>query len=177
MIKRQYELVDNRTGKPTPFKTSVEVTLTDREIIFEFDCKNSKLFSAYEGYNTNIYEGDVVEAFICTGGNNRRYYEVELAPNNSVFFQKIYNPGSGLEDELELCMLDNCITSSVEIDGNNYKAKFSVPLDKIGYEKESGMLLNIFRIETEGGIRDKNLLAVNPTFGDTFHDGEKFFKL
>lgn len=177
MIKRHFELVDNRTGEQTIFKTSVDVTLTDDEIIFEFDCKNSQLYSADKGYNKDIYKGDVVEAFICTGDNNRKYYEIEVAPNNSIFFQSIYNPGSGLEDELILCQLDNCITSSVEIDGNDYKVKFSLPLDKIEYDKEKGLRLNIFRIETEGGIRDKNLLAVNPTFSDTFHDGEKFFEL
>ncbi|MBQ8197537.1 MAG: hypothetical protein IJZ73_05720 [Clostridia bacterium] len=176
-MKKHFELLDNRTGKETPFKTSVDVSLDENNVLtFEFDCKNSQLYSAFEGYNTDIYMGDVVEAFLCVGGDLTEYYEIEVAPNNSVFFQKIINPGTG-DDDLELYPLDNIITSSVEICGNDYKAKFSIPLDKIGYKKEKGIKLNIFRIETEGGIRDKNLISLSPTLSDTFHDSSFFVEL
>ncbi len=176
-MKKHFELVDNKTGKATPFTTFVDVTLSeDNQLTFEFDCKNSQFYSAFEGYNTNIYMGDVVEAFICVSGDLTEYYEIEVAPNNSIFFQKIYNPGTGCDD-LVLTPLDNIITSSVEINGSDYKVKFSLPLDKIGYKKEKGIKLNIFRIETEGGIRDKNLISLSPTLSDTFHDSSCFIEL
>lgn len=176
-MKKHFELLDNRTGKKTPFLTSVDVTLTDdNQLIFEFDCKNSQFYSAFEGYNTDIYMGDVVEAFLCVGGDLTEYYEIEVAPNNSVFFQKINNPGTG-DDDLVLTPLDNIISSSVEIYGKDYKVRFSIPLDKIGYRREKGIKLNIFRIETEGGIRDKNLISLSPTLSDTFHDSSFFVEL
>ena len=37
-MKRTYELKDNRTGNDLPeFKTTVDVTMTDTDLIFEFD--------------------------------------------------------------------------------------------------------------------------------------------
>jgi len=52
-----------------------------------------------------------------------------------------------------------------------------VPLDKIGYDENKGILFNAFRIETEGGIPEKNLLALNPTLCDTFHNNEYLIEL
>ena len=50
-------------------------------------------------------------------------------------------------------------------------------LDYVPQDKEKGIMLNIFRIETEGGIQDKNLLAMNPTLCETYHSPEFFVKL
>ena len=47
MLKKRYELKENLTGKTIPeFKTVVDVELTETEITFEFDCKNSQFYSA-----------------------------------------------------------------------------------------------------------------------------------
>lgn len=175
-MKRIYELKNSRTGEDIPeFKTTVEVTITDTDLIFEFDCKNSKFFSATDEYNGRLFEGDVCEAFICTDGTRKYYFEIEVAPNNTVFLYKMENKGIGIIEETPID--ENFVTSKVEINGNDYKLMFSVPLDKINYDKNIGILYNIFRIETEGGISDKNLLAVSPTMGPTFHDPSKFIEL
>ena len=174
-MKRIYELKNSRTGEDMPeFKTIVEVTMTDTDLIFEFDCKNSKFFSASSEYNGPFFNGDVCEAFICTDGSRKFYYEIEVAPNNAVFLYKMENLGIGILKEAAVEV--NFLTSSVEINGNDYKLTFSVPLEKIGYDKNIGILYNIFRIETEGGIPDKNLLAANPTLGPSFHDPSKFIE-
>ena len=176
MLKKTFELKNSRTGEPiSEFKTIVDVTLTDTDIIFEFDCKNSKFYSAYDTYNADLWEGDVREAFICTDGTKNFYYEIEVAPNNAVFlkFMEYVEDAQPIENDIE----ENFVKSEVDFNGNDYKVKFSVPLDKIGYSKEKGILLNIFRIETEGGIPDKNLLAMNPTMCDTFHKNEYFIEL
>ncbi len=176
MLKKRYELKNSRTGESIPeFKTIVDVTLTDTEITFEFDCKNSKFFSAHDTYNSDLWEGDVCEAFICTDGTRKFYYEIEVAPNNAVFLKYIENRGAGkiIENEIK----ENFVKSEVQLNGNDYKLKFSLPLDKIGFSKEKGILYNIFRIETEGGIQDKNLLAMNPTLCPTFHNNDYFVEL
>ena len=64
-----------------------------------------------------------------------------------------------------------------KLSDTDYRIKFSVPLDKIGYNEKIGIRYNAYRIETEGGITDKNLLALNPTLSDTFHKPEFFIKL
>ncbi len=176
MLKKRYELKNSRTGESVPeFKTIVDVTLTDTEITFDFDCKNSKFYSAYDTYNSDLWEGDVCEAFICTDGTKRFYYEIEVAPNNAVFLKYIENRGAG--DIIENEIKENFVKSEVQLNGSDYKLKFSIPLDKMGYTKEKGILYNIFRIETEGGIQDKNLLAMNPTMCDTFHSNDFFVEL
>ncbi len=176
MLKKRYELKENNTGKIMPeFKTVVDVVMTETHITFEFDCKNSQFFSAHDKYNAPIWEGDVCEAFICTDGKRDWYYEVEIAPNNTVFLKHMNNKGCGIFDEYEI--EENFVTSEVKIEGNDYKVKFSVPLDKIGYDKNRGIAINLFRIETEGGIPEKNLLAMNPTLMPTFHNKDFLVEL
>ena len=175
MQTKRYVLKENITGKEIPdFNTILDVTLTDSHLIFEFDCKNSQFYSAYDKYNAPIWEGDVCEAFICTNGNKNLYYEIEVAPNGTVFLKLMKYLGVGQIEEFEI--EKNFVDSKVELCGNDYKVKFSVPLDKIGYDKEKGILFNAFRIETEGGIQEKNLLALNPTLCDTFHNNEFFIE-
>ena len=175
-MKRSYQLKNNRTGEDIPqFQTEVVVTLTKTHLTFEFDCKNSMLYSATDIYNGPVFDGDACEAFICTDGSRKFYYEFEVAPNNTVFINKIINNGVGIIETIPID--ENFLISSVEINGNDYKVKFSIPLDKIDFNKDVGILYNIFRIETEGGITDKNLLSANPTLNDTFHDSSFFFEL
>lgn len=167
-------LKDNRTGEEAVYKTTVEVTLDDKYINFFFDCKTSKLYSAYEGFNTNLYEGDVCEAFICTDGSRQIYYEIEVAPNNSVFFMRVENFGEGKKNNYAM---PNVIASIVEIDGEDYTVQFSVPLKDIGYDKEKGILFNAYRIDTDGGEMGKHLFAASPTLSGTFHKPEFFIEL
>ena len=174
-MKKSFILKDNRTGKDIPeFLTKVDVSITDKDIIFEFDCKNTKFYSFCEGYNSDLWRGDVCEAYICTDGSRENYFEIQIAPNNSNYCSRVYNPDGNFQTTL---VDKNPITSTVEKLGDDYKVKFSLPLDFIGYDKKKGILLNIFRIETEGGIQDKNLLALSPTLCNTYHRPEFFVKL
>ncbi len=176
MLTKRYVLKENITGKDIPnFNTVLDVTLTDTHLVFEFDCKNSQFYSAYDKYNEPIWEGDVCEAFICTNGKKDVYYEIEVAPNSTVFLKQMKYLGVGEIEEFDI--EENFVDAKVEICGNDYKVKFSVPLDKIDYDKNVGILFNAFRIETEGGIQEKNLFALNPTFCDTFHNNEYFIEL
>ena len=176
MITNRYVLKENITGRDiAEFLTILDVSLTETHIVFEFDCKNSQFYSAYDKYNAPIWEGDVCEAFICTNGKRDLYYEIEVAPNGTVFLKQMKYIGVGQVEEIDI--EDNFIASNVEICGSDYKVKFSVPLDKIGYDVKNGILFNAFRIETEGGIQEKNLLSLNPTLCDTFHNNKFFIEL
>ena len=105
----------------------------------------SQFYSAHDQYNAPVWEGDACEAFICTDATRDWYYEVEIAPNNTVFLKHMHNKGCGIFDEFDI--EENFVKSEVRIDGNDYKVKFLVPLDKIGYDKNVGIWINIFRIE------------------------------
>ncbi len=178
MIKIKQELKNNRTGEAIPeFKTEVEITLSETHLTFEFLCKNSRFFSAGDKYNDSIYNGDVCEAFISVDGGINNYFEVEVAPNNTVFLYRIQNSCDGVFKGEPIPESENFVESSVELLGSDYKVNFSLPLDKMGYDEGKGLLLNAFRIETEGGHTDLNLLALSPTLCDTFHKSEAFIKL
>lgn len=170
----KYTLKETITGAKTPFLTTVDVEIIEDELVFDFYCKDSKFFSFSTVNNTEQYNGDVVEAFVCTGNDLSEYFEIEVAPNNTVFFKKIKNFG---DYKITATEIENKVKSKVEIVGNDYKVKFSVPLDFIGYNPEIGIRFNAFRIETEGGITNKNLLALSPTKAPFYHKPECFIKL
>lgn len=168
-------LKNHRTADPSKIKTDVVITLDENFFTCEFFCENSQLYSFGNTYNSDIFEGDVCEVFICTDGSRKNYYEIEVAPNNCVFFAKIKNTGDG---DIDVNLIEeNVIVSQVETKDNGYNCKFSVPLNKIGYDKEKGLLFNAFRIETEGGIRDKHLLSLKPACDNTFHRPDHFIYL
>lgn len=180
-MKRSYVLKNSRTGEDMPEKlTTLDVTMTDTDLTFEFYCENSQFFSASDKYNGPLFDGDVCEAFICTDGSRKYYYEIEVAPNGALFLEKITNnlnpsyPNDIIEEPVEDCFL----TSEVELlNGGKYKVRFSMSLEKIGYNPDKGILFNAYRIETDGGETDKYLLAVNPTLKDFFHCPECFIEL
>ena len=172
MKTKRYVLKNNRTGKEIPeFNTVVDVTLTDTHLTFDFTAKNTKFYSYCEGYNSEIWKGDVCEAYICSDGTRVNYFEIQVAPNNSVYCSKVYNPDGNFKTTF---IDENPVSSSVEKDGDTIKVKFSIPLSVINYDKEKGLLINVFRIETEGGVMDKNLIALNPTLCNTYHKPEFF---
>lgn len=80
-------LKNNYTGEETPFKTVLDYGRYDGGLYFNFDCENSQLFSAYDKDNEPIYRGDVAEIFICVCGDRRKYFEIEVAPNGTVFLR------------------------------------------------------------------------------------------
>lgn len=181
MLKRTFELKENITGKSIPeFATTLEVSMNETNIIFDFFCKNSKLFSSTTIYNGPVYSGDACEIFISTCGDIVRYYEIEVAPNGCVFLADITNDGNlNSKNGIVVNYISDCfLTSKVEIlDDGNYRCTINIPLDKIGYDESKGIKFNAFRIETEGGYTDKNLLALNPTLKYKFHCPEFFINL
>ena len=178
MIKSRHVLKENKQATVLEaFETTVDITVTETDVTFDFFCKNSQFFSAGDKYNDPIFDGDVCEAFISIDGTIHNYYEIEVAPNNTIFLNKVHNPGNGKFELTEIPESENFIKASVEFLGNDYRLIFSLPLDKIYYSKEDGILFNAFRIETEGGHTDLHLLSLNPTLCDTFHMSEYFVKL
>lgn len=164
-------LKENVTGEKTPFTTVLHYSRVGNELHFKFVCENSKLYSAYNGYNEPIYKGDVCEVFLCTSGNIKEYYEIEVAPNGAVFFAKIVN-----DNGMQTTFLENLIKTSVEITDIGYDVEIVIPCDVVGVRKDEPIMFNAFRIETEGGHENRNLLALSPTLVPRFHVPEKFIK-
>ncbi len=161
-------LKENMTGERTPFTTTVEYGRYGNNLRFKFCAENSQRFSAYSEDNEPIYTGDVVEVFICTGNDLTEYYELEVAPNGTIFFGKVKNDG-----KLHLSFLPKTFTAEVKNTETGYETEIIIPYSTINAGKNP-IRFNAFRIETEGGVPEKNLLALNPTLCDTFHRPDKF---
>ena len=161
---------DNRTGLETPFTTSLHYGQRGSDLFFRFECENSQHFSAYSENNEPIYLGDVVEVFIGAGKNPEKYYELEVAPNGTKFFAGITNSGG----ELKVKLIDPKFDSEVEITDSGYKVSITLPEKIFGDTDAKNLYFNAFRIETEGGETEKNLLALSPTLSGTFHDPKTF---
>ena len=86
------------------------------------------------------------------------------------FFAKIKN-----QEGLHVTYLPKQISTAVEITKEGYNVEIIIPFTLIGEEKL--LRFNAFRIETEGGIENKNLLALSPTLCERFHCPEKFILL
>lgn len=167
------ELRDSRTGARAPFRTGLNFERAADGLRFSFECENSKRFSAYEDDNEPIYNGDVVEVFVCVGEDKSRYFEVEVAPNGAVFFAKIVNDGEGISAE----MLEKNFVSSARATENGYDAEIFLPNEAIGLKEGDSVFFNAYRIETDGGEPEKYLLALNPTLCGSFHKPSFFVAL
>lgn len=164
------KLKDNRTGKKACYKTIFNHKENKDFYIFKFKAYTSKFFSYSDKYNGDLYKGDVCEIFI-TYGTKNHYYEIEVAPNGSIFLSDILN----INDNFKNIMLDECfIKATAQIKRNHYKVTISIPKS---YIKGSVIEYNAYRIETDGGEMDKHLFALKPTLCNTFHKRKSFVKL
>lgn len=170
---KTYYLKDNRTGKESEYITEFRFKKKENSFVFEFFCEKSCRFSACEGFNTAIYDGDVCEIFISADGNRNVYYELEVAPNNSRFFKKVVNNG-GKRQSTEV---EDAFSSQVKDYKNGYAVVMEVPFESIEYREDAETFFNAYRIETENGEKDKFLLALSPTLSGTFHKPEYFVKI
>ena len=162
-------LKDINGGKPK-FVTEFIHSSNQNYLIFQFKALNSSLTSFSNVYNDDIWRGDVCEVFLADGKVNT-YYEVEVAPNETLFFGKIHFEEDGTR---VLTKLDNPgVSAKVYTYEDSYEVYLVVP--KSLFKNE--IYFNAFRLETEGLEQEKNKFALFPTYCETFHKPESFQKL
>jgi hypothetical protein len=166
-------LKENFTGKCPIYKTELSIKIEGEFLVAKFIAHDASLFSFGDKYNDDLYCGDVVELFIDVGVENH-YYEIEVNPKNLHFLADITNDGNGFSGEK---INKDFIQSTVEIDGKTWITNIKIPLEAINYNKDYGIKFNAFRIDTDGGERDKHLFSLSPTLCGTFHKKEAFIKL
>jgi len=162
------KLLDNITGKEACYKTNFHFHNGKKTLNFKFICYSSKLFSYSNKYNDELYHGDVCEVFINYGKDNH-YYEIEVAPNGTIFLADIENNGTNFKGTL----IEQCFIKAFSvIKRNKYIVTINVPRD---YIKTDKVAFNAFRIDTDGGIENAHLFAFHPTMCNTFHKKEKIY--
>ena len=74
-------------------------------------------------------------------------------------------------------MLDKAFEADVTDYKNGYSVEIRTPDAAIGVKENGEVVFNAYRIETEGGEPDKNLLALSPTLCGTFHMPQFFIDI
>lgn len=170
-------LKNSRNGSAMEFATTVTISETDTEYVFDFFAERSTFNCPYQHYNEDHWEGDVCEVFIGDRRDPMRYFEIEVSPKGGLFFARIFNPGTG-SDDLQVDLIANdMIRHSAEMIGNDYKATIAVNKTVLNLPVEE-IVFNAFRIETDGEEMNKHLIALSPTMKeDEFHVTSAFVAL
>ena len=167
------EFKDNITGEKAIYKTEFDIKIEGNKLVLNYSAKHSKFYSYSDKFNDDIYKGDVVEVFIDVGVKDH-YWEIEVAPNGTVFLADITNDGKSFSGAR---LKENFVERKVTLYENDYDVLMEIPLDKLGYNPEYGIKYNAYRIDTDGGIENAHLFALSPTMCGSFHKRESFIKL
>ena len=173
-----YNLKNCRDGSDAVYDTTVEISENEGRLYFKFDCKNSKYFCPFHNYNDIHSSGDICEILIGSDPDRKKYFEIEISPENVLMIGLIEKCG---EDEdgpvLKLDLVDDCfIDSKVTLTDNGYIAELWFDKSCVRTD-ESDLFFNAYRIETDGGESEKHLFALSPTMRGKFHTPEYFVYL
>jgi hypothetical protein len=175
----------------TPFPlTQVNLCYTNQSLeltFIAFDEVNY-FFNASQGTNDDIYEFEVMEAFIYQGTEDpQTYVELDISPNNVTFQSFIYNP---LKDATADGPFDNFFITDPAADGfsattvlnkpaNTWESTVTIPLGifnvNVGQAKGTSWRMNFFRTVVSPEIFPNQILgAWSPPDQPSFHI-TKFF--
>lgn len=156
-----YSSVDNELS---PSKTYVALERDDKYLKVFFNCENNYFTKSnnYTRNNDTLYKQEVFEMFIAKGNDDPiDYLEIEINPNNALFFAKINNPSGegGCSKTIE--MLDSYLmflNHKVRLNCDSWQGEFSVPLsliDEFSQDKKSTCYrFNFYRIRLKKNQND-----------------------
>ncbi|MBQ8394070.1 MAG: carbohydrate-binding family 9-like protein [Clostridia bacterium] len=151
-FEEKYTLGEVLQGEKPSLKTTVSACYTKDALRFYIECETDKpLVADYEGDFVPVWKGDVVEVFVCPYGDERWYYELDVAPNGSNFHARIYNPNDA-EGYARGIDTDGLVARSVVKEGS-WTVEMEVPFalilkeEDIARVKELPWRGNIYRID------------------------------
>ncbi len=170
------KLLDCRTGGSAAYPTTLEILEREDRLIFRFTAYHAAFFCPYDGYNESHYTGDVCEIFLEVAPNC--YYEIELTPRGGLFLARIHWQGRKADGTpiytLDFVPETDCfVQARTECGADRYTAEIAIPKTQVPPDAR----FNAFRIETDGGQRDKHLFALSPTLEPRFHNPQAFVAL
>lgn len=169
-----YTLRENINGGVSKYKTTLEYyKLENKKYRFIFMVYDTKKTIINTGYNSNLYEANVVELFFADNKNRNKYLEIEVSPDNSHFNAFVIKNKEG-DRELEFIDKSFDFYSEIE-DLNENTQKITIEIDLSKYIQSDDYCFNAYRIENE--TDRQYLIALNPTLSETFHKTDSFIKL
>jgi hypothetical protein len=130
------------TGKPQ-LPTEIKVCYDEANLYLAFVAVDTDIWGTMRKRDDPIYEEEVVEAFICSGGDITRYYEFEFSPHNVVFDAAVECPESGDRRFMKLDIGWDCegLQSAVSVVGTlddhsdideRWTVEVALPFSQIG---------------------------------------------
>lgn len=177
-----YELKNNRTGEKAVYRTTVEITEKAGTLIFRFVAENSQYYCPNRGYNGIHSCGDACEVIIGSDPNRKVDYEIEISPENELLVAKMRYIGINEENgdailDIDFIPEESCfVKSNVIRTENGYVAEINFPKEKI-VTGDGPVYFNAYRLETDGGVMEKHLFALNPTLCKRFHTPSHYILL
>jgi hypothetical protein len=166
------------------YETKVKVLYSSTGVYFLYNCGDKKIISTMKADNLNLWEEDVVEAFLWTGEDFPVYFEYELSPYN--FELPIMVPNNKgtflgwLPWKFEEERKTRHATSIVRTDGNEISGwiaeffipyKLLAPLGNVPPVSGTRWRANMYRIDYDKG---NEVPFVWQKVSKTFHEYNKF---
>ena len=153
-------------------QTQVDLCYTESTIAITFTAYNETnfYFDPGQGTNDDIWEYEVMEAFIYKGTDDpQTYLEFEVNPNNATYQAFIYNPS---EVRAEDAPFDHFFVSDPAADG--FKAKTTLDKDAEKWVSEVEIPLALFNVKDgrARGTKWRMQFLRTVTSPDTFPDQE-----
>ncbi len=157
--------MENKKGEKAVYETAFSAKESEEAYIFSFFAKSNRAYCPYTEDNERLWLGDVCEIFIGDERDPHHYYEVEIAPNGAAFFGWVTNPDGNFKVSFPP---PDGLSYRVERKGDDYGVEITLSKEIIAWPL-ARITFNAFRIETDGGVPEKHLFALNPTLSSSFH--------
>ena len=81
-------------GQPT-LSTELKFCWDDTYLYLGFTCIDTDIWGTYRNHDDPVWEEEVAETFLCSGGDITKYFEFNFSPHNVVFDARISIPEDG----------------------------------------------------------------------------------
>jgi hypothetical protein len=180
-----FRLADG-SGEPQ-LPTELRLCWDESNLYLGFVCIDTDIWGTYRKRDDPVWEEEVVEAFVSSGGDVTRYFESNFSPHNVVFDARIEIPESGDRRFMKADVSWNCegLRSAVRVAGtlddrtdidDRWTVEVALPFSQIGREGRKPRdgerwRANFYRIDRAG---DGEFSCWSPTLQHNFHVPARF---
>ena len=143
-----HALVDAASGEPAKLRTVVRFGARGGFLLARFDARHRGIVATLTGTNAALWTEDVVELFLSSDEERRRYLELEVNPLGAKFSASVDSPtGTRRDMRVETFRLPR-FSASVSVRADSWSALLRVPLEGLDGDRLCG---NAFRIDRTTG--------------------------
>jgi hypothetical protein len=182
---------ENRADGKT-LTTTAKLAWDDQALYVAWECEDPDIWSTIAERDGNLWEGEVVEAYVDPDGNGKDYREFEISPLNTVIDLSIPQAVGGQPQDVEGARKWNATgwETAVKVQGTlddredadtRWTAEAAIPWANFAGAKRLPprvgdiWRIQLFRIDRSESLPNPQFSAWSPT--DTFHNPSRFGRL